>query len=210
MKNVLFKDLEWENIEYIGFDMDGTLYDEYDFIVQPYEEISKLFKNDLEVFNYMTSRWILKGSSYNRIFDETFELYATNFISGLNKNEFINKSLDIFRNYNPSLSLSQRVKFLLEFYRKDYKLFLVTDGNINLQKKKFEALSLGNYFDNSNVVFTGIDTEKYEKPASKSLELLNIKPQNSIFFGDRIKDKQYAKNLNMQFKMVYNMIEVNS
>ena len=32
--------------------------------------------------------------------------------------------------------------------------------------------------------------------------------ENAVFFGDRIVDEQFAKNSNMQFQKVYNMIGV--
>ena len=39
MLNVLYPDIDWSHIKYIGFDLDGTLYDEFEFIVQTYKKI---------------------------------------------------------------------------------------------------------------------------------------------------------------------------
>ena len=36
----LFNKINWDEISYVGFDLDGTLYDEYDFIYNVYLEIS--------------------------------------------------------------------------------------------------------------------------------------------------------------------------
>jgi FMN phosphatase YigB (HAD superfamily) len=207
MKSALYNTVNWEEVEYIGFDMDGTLYDEYEFIKQPYLEISKMF-DEKEVFTYMTNRWIEKGSSYNKIFDETYDLYSHTLLTKHTKEEFISITLDIFRNFSPKLALSSRVEYLLNFFKQKYKLFLITDGNINLQTKKFKALELHNYFEDKNVVFTGQDTKYLAKPSINSIKLLNIIPEKSIFFGDRNKDEQFAQNANMQYQKVYNMIEV--
>ena len=44
MMKSLFNKINWDKISYVGFDMDGTLYDEYEFISEVYKEISKLLK----------------------------------------------------------------------------------------------------------------------------------------------------------------------
>jgi len=192
-------------IKYIGFDMDGTLYDEFDFIVQPYIEISNLFFLNDKVYEYMIFRWLEKGSSYNKIFDEVYSLYP---LANTTKEEFIKQALNIFREYKPTLSLSTRVIEILKYFKQHYTIFLVTDGNSKLQERKFKALNLEEFFKKSNVIFTGCYSSEYHKPNVKATELLNINPEETIFYGDRQIDKKFALDSGMQFKKVYNMIEV--
>lgn len=208
MKNVLFSNISWEKVKYIGFDMDGTLYDEYEFVIQPYKKISKLFFNDKQVFFFLSNRWLEKGSSYNKIFGEAYKNFNEKLKDSISEEEFINQCLDIYRNFEPKLKLSQRTISLLDLFKSEYEIFLVSDGNRNLQKKKFYALKLDNFFKMENVIFTGINPEKYSKPKTNSLELLPNIIENAVFFGDRIVDEQFAKNSNMQFQKVYNMIGV--
>lgn len=207
MKNFLFDKINWENIEYIGFDMDGTLYDEFEFIEQVYRAISKQFKNK-SAKEYMLKRWLEKGSSYNRIFDETYDLFKKDLIDNISKENFIKNCLNIFRNFNPKIKISKRTKSFLKYFSQKYTLFLVSDGNLNLQKKKFKSLKLDRYFDQKNVFFTGIDTKIYSKPNIICLNQLKIIPEKSVFFGDREIDELFAKNSKMQFQKVYNMIKV--
>ena len=202
--NVFFKKLEEANIKFIGFDMDGTIYDEYDFIVQPYKEISKLFEEQNEAFDYMCFKWLEKGSSYNKIFCETFDKFNTHEQS--NKDQFIAKVITIFRNFEPSLILSSRAKTILEFCKKNFFLFLITDGNPDLQKKKFLTLGLNNYFDKDRIIFTGEYADEYKKPNKKSIELIDIDCEKTIFFGDRYVDKEFALSAKMKFRYVRNMI----
>lgn len=206
--NYLYKKIDFNNIEYVGFDMDGTIYDEFEFIVQPYELISNLFVKKDIVFNSMCNRWLEKGSSYNKIFDETYNKYSHILVNVMSKNDFISSSLDIFRNIEPSLKLTNRSKIILEHCKEKYKIFLITDGNNILQKKKFNSLGLNQYFDDSQVVYTDLYSKEYAKPGIKSLELINIIPSQSIFFGDRDKDKNFALSSKMQFVKVYNMIDI--
>jgi len=204
MLNALYSDLDWQNVKTVGFDMDGTLYDEYNFIEQVYSEINKqLIKND-NVLSFMLNRWIEKGSSYSHIFSEAYDKCNTIY----SREIFIQKALEIFRNYSPSLVLPERNRKLLSYFKDNFDLFLITDGNYELQKKKFITLGLEKYFYDQNVIFTGEYGSAFHKPSINSLQFLNLNLKKSIYFGDRDKDEEFAKLANMQFKKVYNMIEV--
>ena len=153
----------------------------------------------------MLNRWLEKGSSYPFIFDEAY--FKCKDIE-YSKEEFISLSLDIFRNFTPKISLSNRSKYFLEFFKENYELFLITDGNPILQEKKYKALKLSIFFDEENVVFTGKYSSDYHKPNTRSLDLLSIKNGQSVFFGDRDNDRDFALSVNMKFQRVYNMIEL--
>ena len=205
--NALYKNINWNIVDTVGFDMDGTLYDEYDFIKQVYFEINTKLINDNNILDCMLMRWIKEGSSYPYIFDEAYNMLKK---KTKNRGEFIRASIDIYRNYNPKLSLSNRNMNLLKFYKNNYSLFLISDGNYHLQKKKYNALGLANFFDSSNVVFTGKYSSEYCKPNIKSLSLISVDTSRSMFFGDRDVDMNFAITSNMQFQKVYNMIEKSS
>lgn len=196
MMKSLYKDINWDKISYVGFDMDGTLYDEYQFISQVYKEISKLLEP--ESFLFMKKRWIEKGSSYQHIFSEAFDLYKIN----NNKATFIKEALNIFRNFDPKIKLNDRVLKILSYCKNNYKIFLITDGNPELQKKKFASLRLDKFFNKNYVLFTGINPNVYSKPKVESLKLLSIDAKKSVFFGDRDIDKQFSLNSKMQFQKV--------
>jgi FMN phosphatase YigB (HAD superfamily) len=205
MLNALYKDINWDDIETVGFDMDGTLYDEFEFIKQVFIQINiNLIRND-KVLNFMLSRWLEKGSSYPFIFDEVYNLYD---IEDYTKEEFIQKSLDIFREINPNLELSERNKFLLEYFKNNFSLFLVTDGNPILQRKKYNALNLSKYFDDDKILFTGDYACDYYKPNIKVLEKISFNNKKTIYFGDRNKDREFANLANIKFQKVYNMIRI--
>jgi FMN phosphatase YigB (HAD superfamily) len=205
MLNVLYKNIDWKNITAVGFDMDGTLYDEYNFITQAYTEINRQLIQDEAVLLFMCCRWIEKGSSYPHIFNEAFEKCNNN---PNNQEEFIHKALCIFRNFVPQLSLSNRNKILLSYLQKNFDLFLITDGHYELQKNKYTSLGLSRYFQIENVVFTGKYSSDYHKPNTNSLNYINLNLDKSIYFGDRDIDKQFALSSCMQFQKVYNMVKV--
>ena len=207
MLNALYKDIDWSSITTVGFDMDGTLYDEYDFIKQVYSEINTQLIQNNEILLFMNQKWIEKGSSYPHIFDEAYE--RSNNVS-YSQQEFVKKALYIFRNYKPRLFLSERNKTLLSYFQRNFKLFLITDGHYQLQKNKFISLKLSQYFDECNVIFTGEHSIEYHKPSTKSLEFINLETDKSVFFGDRDLDREFAFSSNIQFQRVSNMIAVES
>ena len=212
MLNVLYPDIEWSHIKCIGFDLDGTLYDEFEFIVQTYKKIvlenTKFFRieEQTEILEFMTDRWLQKGSSYNRIFEETFNQYATHDISFQKK--FVDNSLNIFRTFMPDMLLSERSRAILSYIKKNsYDIFLVTDGNPELQSQKICSLGLDKIF-NDSIFFTSKFGSDYEKPSIKILKHINLSstPDQVVYVGDREVDKLFAENAGFKFLKVYNLI----
>jgi len=201
MLNVLYSDIDWSKIKNVGFDLDGTLYDEYEFITQVYSKICEGYSSQIK--DFMLSRWLEMGSSYPHIFDETFDMF---FEGTQNKEEFINRALEIFRAFSPDLSLSERSVFLLEHLKSKYNLFLVSDGNYKLQKKKFDVLGLSKYFHEDNVFFTA--ERKTDKSKCTLSEFFKFYNDDTVFFGDRIVDEEFSKKSGIKFVKVYNMVRV--
>ncbi len=205
MLNVLYNEIDWSNNKTIGFDMDGTLYDEYDFIKQVYSEINSQLIKDNKVLSFMLCRWLEKGSSYQYIFNETYDKTPK---MNMTKEIFIKKALKIFRTYTPKLFLPERNKYILEYCKNNFDIFLVTDGNKILQEKKIISLGLTEYFKAENIIITGKYSSEYHKPNNKSLEFLDLDIEHCVYFGDRNKDEIFALSSKMQFQKVYNMIKV--
>lgn len=125
MLKFLYPKVDWKQIKIVGCDLDGTLYDEMEFITQVYKPIAQLISKSCKtdfvlVYSWMLSRWIQKGSSYNRIFDEILMKYQ------LDKNSrdvIISECLHIFRNFSPTLYLSARVSVILDEIKKNTQCF---------------------------------------------------------------------------------------
>lgn len=209
MLNALFPEVKWNEIKSVGFDLDGTLYDEFVFIQQAYRAILLEYAEYFEYidipYRYMLGRWLEKGSSFNRIFEETFDLFV---VGSLTKATFIEGAIEIFRNVKPNLVLSSRNRYFLEFFKENYDIFLVTDGFSSLQKRKFLALGLDRFFSSERVVFTGELGKEFFKPHCLAYELLGIQFPHAavIYFGDRELDREFACRLGLNFQLVYNMV----
>lgn len=201
----LCPEVPWEKIKSVGFDMDGTLYDEFEFICQVFNPIAKLFsdtENSSEkIMNAMLLKWLEKGSSYPFIFSEI--AIEIDLDKKLHEKK-IKEALLIFRNFNPTLLLSERTKFLLDDLKSDYNLFLVTDGSSKLQWNKINSLGLKNYFKDQNIFISGDFAKGSEKPNLMSLNNIEIfqseyKSNEVVFIGDRKCDEDYANNAGFYF-----------
>jgi len=195
----------WNNIKAVGFDMDGTLYDEFEFITQVYVPISKIFtQNEKEaekIYVNMLERWLEKGSSYPYIFVEMID--SLNYDSSL-KEKLLSKALRVFRNFKPILKMSSRVLFILNNFKNQYELFLVTDGSSVLQWNKIRSLQLEKYFTLNNIFVSGSYGVHAQKPSIFSLQCLDVfknkyDPSEIVFIGDRGVDMDFAKNAGFHF-----------
>ena len=208
MLKSLFPPIVWEEIEAVGFDLDGTLYDELDFILQVYLPITALLAevtkwNQHDLYGWMINRWLEKGSSYNKIFLEVLDQKN---IDEETKVNIIENCLNIYRGFQPNLYLTNRVKILLDIFKKNYPIFLITDGNSRLQKAKINALGLERWFENKNIVISGDYEHKHQKPSSfmaGQIEILKkVDFSRAVYFGDRKQDELFAQKLGFKFIQV--------
>jgi FMN phosphatase YigB (HAD superfamily) len=216
MLKYLYPRVDWETVRIAGCDMDGTLYDEADFISQVYSTIANMLSATdnakAEVLHsWMFERWLEKGSSYPHIF------YEATIEAGIPREDVAKTvvlCLELFRNYQPVLTLSPRVKAILEALRARYPLFLISDGSARLQQRKFDALGLVHWFDSVNVGISGYHGPDFCKPSMKIINKISVLeapslPQQVLFFGDRAVDAEFAANAGFQFVQVACMHPIN-
>jgi len=212
MLKSLYPKISWDRVRIVGFDLDGALYDELNFIEQVYRPISKYLSifcngNEKEVYIYMLQRWLEKGSSYDHIFEDVLSLYGE---TGRKPSDVIQQCLTIYRNYQPKLKLSRRVSIILNYFAERYSMFLITDGQSSLQRAKISSLGLEKWFPLEHVSISGDYGSNYQKPALLALKKIKlfsqkITPELVVYFGDRQNDLLFAENAGFQFVSVYCM-----
>lgn len=191
MKKFLFTNL-YRKAKVIGFDLDGTLYDEFDFIKPTYEEIvQKLVGPNPDILDFMLNRWLEKGSSYPKIFQETKHVFQLSC-------DFEARALEIFRDSTPRISLPVRMNYYLTKIKNDKKyLFLLTDGKEKLQSKKIDALKIRDCFD---VILIAEDHQKPDPYYGNIvLEIFGCSQEDIVYVGDREVDKEFCKNCGFKF-----------
>ena len=201
----LSNQIKWEEVRAIGFDLDGTIYDEFDFIKSAYTTIVDSFNFDSSqtapILDFMLSRWLEKGSSYPYIYDECLHLFD---VAEDNRAQIIQKSLEIFRTHKPELQISNRIFQLLMDAKNTYELFLLSDGREKLQMEKFHALKLDRFFATEDIHISGKYGKGYEKPNTLILKKIRslqtgIPASATVYIGDRKRDELFAQNAGFQF-----------
>ena len=180
-----------KKISAIIFDLDNTLYSEEKF----YYEYFKIF---CKKFNYPFKKFILKFNIKKQIFKIDI---LKNALLRINRYNKINhdKSFKLLISFKSEIKLFKGVLNTLSFLRKNnIKIGILTNGSIQLQKKKIKDQNIEKKID--KIVYA--KKFKKQKPYSYSfigiLKLLRIKPHDVIFIGDNYNtDMVGAKKLNL-------------
>lgn len=208
MKSFICKVEEFKT-KIIGFDMDGTLYDEFDFVSQAYHNVAKRLSEQICVderiaYRDLCNEWLKYGSSAN-IFQKTADIYSKEFTGS-----FIKELVKEYRNAGFTLTLPHRTEFILDYLNSEgYRLFLITDGNSELQRRKIKSLGLSKWFDNDNIAISGDYGSQFQKPSpllSRKIKILEKNQEGVLYVGDRDVDLNFSISCRFDFIKVSNML----
>ena len=186
--------------------MDGTLYDEFEFISQAYTSVAPVISKEIKcsfslVYYTLCEKWLEYGSSGNIFQITSEELVQTNLSS-----DIIKKCVDAFRRADFCLTLPKRAEFILEnICSQEKRMFLITDGNSSLQRRKIEKLKLERWFPQNSIIISGDYGGGCQKPSPFMFDKIkNMYEQDSriIYIGDRIIDKNFSENIGVSFMCV--------
>ena len=182
-------EIDYTNIKVIGFDADDTLWvnetyfrdAEHAFskLLAPYETANKseqeLLKRQIE--NLPLYGYGIKG----------FTLSMVEIALELSNNSISNSSMEAILNIgkemlNKPVDLLDGVEEVLHTLSKDYRLIVVTKGDLLDQERKLEKSGLLDYFHHIEVV-----SDKKEANYSKLLNHLDIRPSEFLMIGNSLK-----------------------
>lgn len=179
----------------IVFDLDDTLYLEKDFVMSGF----------LAVSGHISKKYGIKKEKIFQILKGDFEkgLRRKNFdelIKKLDlKDEKVENLVDIYGNHRPSIELCTDAKLVLKGLKNKFKLGLITDGHLNVQKNKIFALHLNQYIN--KIVINDIAKGKSKSDIrifENAINKLGIEPKKSVYVGDNpLKDFRNPKKLGM-------------
>lgn len=171
------------------FDLDDTLYNEIDFLISAYNEISIFLsikkgvdKSQNEIFEYMLRSYIDKKNTFEQVI--SFLQIESTTVFDL---------LDIYRNHTPNICLSDNTKEVLDYLiDQNFILGIITDGRSIQQRNKIKALNLEKYL--SEIIIS----EEFgsEKPNLENYKFFETKFPNSNFtyIGDNMNKDFIAPN----------------
>lgn len=187
-----------DGLQAIVFDLDDTLYSEKEYVASGYHQISRLFLgHEQEVFDQLWTAFTEKKNAID-VMLQAQDMYS---------DEMKEKCLRIYRYQQPDIRLYDGVADLLtELCREGLKLGLLTDGRVEGQWAKIDALGLSDLFDEIIVTDEQAgngDVMKFRKPNSICFEImqrrLGLPYEKMAYVGDNLrKDFQAPQALEMK------------
>lgn len=165
----------------VFFDLDNTLYDNKQYFLGAFKEIANyLFKKHgilrEKTYKDLIKLWKEKTSIYLYLFDDLLDV--------LKLKKELKKVIKIFNDYEGKLRPYPGViSVLKELKKRNYKLGIITDGNVKRQKRKIKALGFGNFFQ--VIIYTKKSKPKPSKTSFlTAFKKMNIKPKNTYYIAD--------------------------
>ncbi len=170
-------------IKAVLFDLDDTLYDEFEFVKGGFRAVSAFVSKEKETNQdilYETLIDVLQKEGSGHTFDIALKKL------GLYEEKLVPKLVQIYRKHKPKLFPYRDASIVLQALKKTHRLGLITDGNERVQRNKVQALRVKRFFD--VLIFTNHYGLDKQKPAlfayQKALGMLNVKPAEALYVGD--------------------------
>lgn len=164
------------------FDLDDTLYPEISYVKSGFEEVSKHLSANYALSESETNSCLLKilrAEGRGKIFDKFLKFKK------IYTKKNVNECISVYRNHSPKINLYSDAKECITRFKK-YKKYIITDGNIRVQRKKIEALGIRNQF--TKVIPTYQYGISHSKPSllcfNKIMQYENCMPTEMIYIGD--------------------------
>lgn len=182
-------EIDYKNIKVIGFDADDTLWvnetyfreaeDAFAELLGAFEthnkidqELFKMEMKNLPVYGYGVKGFVLSMVEMAiEISNNTVSSEVISKIIALGK-QMINKPVELLDNIEETLKV----------LAKNYRLIVVTKGDLLDQERKLEKSGLLNYFHHIEVL-----SDKKEENYTKLLTHLDIEPSHFLMIGNSLK-----------------------
>lgn len=181
-------------IKLIIFDLDDTLYNEKKYVLSGFKAVAKFLSKEQKI----------SSSSIYGVLVKSFERYGRgkNFdyiIKKFNLKDINPKKLvKVYQSHVPTIRLFPEAKKVLAVLHKNYTLVLLTNGWVEVQKRKVRALKLKIFFD--AFFYAQENGLQFRKPHKeyflKIIKKYHLRPSEVLMVGDELKsDIKGAKEL---------------
>lgn len=184
-------------VKAVVFDLDDTLYPEESYVASGFSAVAiwaneQLGKPGKEAFSEL---WQLfcEGVRGN-----TFDIWLER--NGFDPKQFVSNMISTYQGHEPQISPYDGVVEMLKTLGQTYRLGLVTDGYLDVQRKKLASLSLCSAF-NAIVLSDELGRDNWKpnpNPFNKVLEKLIVPGAQAIYVADNpTKDFLGARKVGM-------------
>lgn len=167
-------------------DLDDTLYDERTFVDSGFAAVSRYLEPILGQPRDVLNRGMQRAlAAYGRghVFDQVLHEYG---VADPQASALVGECVDVYRSHVPEIHLRPEVRDLLERLSVAYPLYLVTDGDPDVQGRKIDALKLAPFF--RECFRTWSFGREAGKPSLHCFELIRAKEgvawRDIVYVGD--------------------------
>lgn len=182
------------NIKAIIFDLDDTLYEERQFVYSGYRVVSDWINEKYNIDIFLELKELFDSGFRGDVFTPILSKYMNV------KESFIKQLVKVYREHKPSIRLYDDASYILNKLHDKYKLAIITDGYLEVQKNKVKSLNVETLFD--TIIYSDIYGRDHWKPDivpyTECFKCLNVQPNESVYVADNpTKDFVSAKKLGM-------------
>ena len=186
------------NFRAVVFDLDDTLYPEKDYVLSGFRAVANWMDTHYGISakaTYLELKQIFENKSRSN----TFDLWLIQ--HQLSVDKLVRHLVQVYREHLPTIQPFGEVPALLSTLKAKYRLALLSDGYLNVQRKKLSALGIASFF--KTVIFSDEWGREYWKPNSRifeiTLEKLGVKGGETLYVADNPnKDFHGARMAEMQ------------
>jgi putative hydrolase of the HAD superfamily len=174
------------DVRAVGFDLDYTLWDQDSFALSFFDAIAGEYGRRLGCGRSLVARACHDALdrltlAHPNLFDQVLHQL------GAWEPRLVAELVDRYHRHRPPAQLYPgALRTLRQLKEAGFRLFLVTDGHLDTQRHKVQALGLGPWFD--QLVFTGELPEHQRKPSPFPFQLacgrLGVAPDRCLYVGD--------------------------
>jgi putative hydrolase of the HAD superfamily len=151
----------------IVFDLDDTLYPEQQYVLSGFQAVAAWAEGRLGIpadQGYAELKLLFDRGVRGNTFDQWLQARS------LPSEPLLEKLVQVYREHEPTLQTFPGVIELLRSLCERYRLGLVSDGHLSVQRRKLAALRLAGYFD--AIVFSDEWGPTAWKPSRKPFEIV--------------------------------------
>lgn len=166
-----------QDIDVVIFDLDDTLANEIDYVKSGFEAVAKAFPQISDCYAKLFLAFTNKERPFDKVLNE----------AGLFTEDNLKLMLDSYRNHKPNTKFVSGAEECLKVLRaKGKKLGVITDGRVEAQQAKIDALKLQSFVD--KIIITDSLGIQFRKPNPKAYEMMqeyfNVPYAKMAYIGD--------------------------
>jgi putative hydrolase of the HAD superfamily len=175
-------------IKVVVFDLDDTLYPERQFVLSGFRAVGSWLRQRLTCPCDPVRRMVelFDSGDRSRVFDGLLAEWSCP-----HTKQWLPQMIECYRTHKPEIALHPDASRSIERLQKSFQLSLISDGPLQTQRNKIEALDLGTRIE--PVILTDEWGEAFRKPHLRAFEYLErstaFRGRQCVYIGDnRLKD----------------------